>query len=297
MTGKNVVIIGAGNIGQTLAKIIRKNSKSVKLWDKDQSKNPKQKPLLKIIPEADFVFFCFPSSSFRVTVKTIAPFLKKQAVIISLAKGVTENALETVDAVLKKNLRANQKISLLAGPFLAGEIRQGLPAFGVIASQQKVTFEKIKKLFAHSSIHLEFSSDLKGVALSSSLKNVYALLLGAVDGLKFGMNTKGYLATRAAEEMEEIVKTLGGKHETAMGPAGLGDLITTGFSLYSKNRQLGETLAKKNRIITKSEGYRSVDCFIKILTKKSKKFPLLLGLDKIIKNPKQTGSIIREFLK
>ncbi|TSC81675.1 MAG: glycerol-3-phosphate dehydrogenase (NAD(P)+) [Parcubacteria group bacterium Gr01-1014_20] len=280
-----ITIVGAGAIGQTIGKILVSPSHKVEFWDKKPAKN--QKALEKTVPKSDFIFFCFPSSGIAETAKLIGPYLTKKTIIISLAKGISQNHLKTVDEILEKNLPKNQPFALLAGPFLAEEIKNGLPAFGVVASKKRLVFQKMKKLFAKTSIRLEYSSDVRGVALSASLKNVYALLLGIIDGLGLGLNTKGFLTAKAAEEMEEIVKILGGHHETAMSTAGLGDFITTGFSPHSRNRGVGETIGKTGKPTGKSEGFRSASIFVKILGKRSKKFPLLLKLAKINSSAKK----------
>lgn len=290
-----ITILGAGAIGQTIGKILKSRSHQVGFWDKHPIKN--QKALKKIIPKSDFIFFCFPTKGINETLAKIFPLLSKKTIIVSLAKGISENHRKTIDEILKKNLPKNQPFALLAGPFLAEEIKNGLPAFGVVATKNKRVFKKIKKLFTKTPIRLEYSSDVRGVALSASLKNVYALLLGIIDGLKLGLNTKGFLAARAAEEMEEIVKILGGRHKTAMSTAGLGDFITTGFSPHSRNRSVGETIGKTGKPLGKSEGFRSASVFVKILGKKSAKFPLLKKLAKInASNRKLSKSNLKKIL-
>ncbi len=280
-----ITILGAGAIGQTLGKILKDQSHRVEFWDKKPAKN--QKALEKTVPQSDFIFFCFPSSGIAETAKLVSPHLTKKTIIISLAKGISQNHLKTVDEILEKSLPKNQPFALLAGPFLAEEIKNGLPAFGVVASKNRSVFQKMEKLFAKTAVQLEYSKDVKGVALSASLKNVYALLLGIIDGLGLGLNTKGFLTAKAAEEMEEIVKILGGHHATAMSTAGLGDFITTGFSLHSRNRGVGETIGKTGKPSGKSEGFRSASAFVKLLGQKAQKFPLLLKLAKINTSTRQ----------
>lgn len=280
-----ITILGAGAIGQTIGKVLKSRSHQVQFWDKNPAKN--RKKLEEMLPDSDFIFFCFPSSGIAETTQLIRPHLSKKTIIVSLAKGLTGEPIQTVNQVLEKHLPKNQPFILLAGPFLAAEIKSGLPAFGVVATKNKNAFQKTQKLFAGSAVRLEYSSDVKGVALSASLKNVYALLLGIIDGLTLGLNTKGYLTAKAAEEMEEIVKILGGAHETAMSTAGLGDFITTGFSPHSRNRGLGETIGKNGKPTGKSEGFRSAAAFVKLLGQKSKKFPLLIKLAKINSSAKK----------
>jgi glycerol-3-phosphate dehydrogenase (NAD(P)+) len=97
-------------------------------------------------------------------------------------------------------------------------------------------------MIQNNHLKVETTTDVIGLELCATLKNVYAIALGVCDGLGYGTNTKAFLATLALKEMAAIAKALGGRGETVFGLAGLGDLITTGFSSHSRNRTLGEKL-------------------------------------------------------
>ncbi len=286
-----IAILGAGAIGQVLAQTFRKNKHRVELWDINPKIHSQQKNLEKIIAEAQFIFLCFPSSGILETIKKITPFIKKETIIISLAKGIAKNYAKPINQILKENLKPSQPFALLVGPFLAVEIKNRLPALGVIATKHKKTFAQIKKLFEKTKIYLGYTNDVAGAALASSLKNIYAILLGIVDGLHLGNNAKGYLAAKAAEEMMIILRILRTKTTTALGPAGLGDLIATSFSPYSRNRNVGEIIGKTGKSSIKSEGFRSIVFFRKTLKKHISSLPLLQALSKIIikkSNPRKT---------
>ncbi len=100
--------------------------------------------------------------------------------------------------------------------------------------------------FENKKFRVALSSDVLGVAWCAILKNVYALSLGMCDGMSYSVNTKSALATWALREMAEFIETIGGKKETVLGLAGMGDLITTGFSEHGRNRQAGELICKNN---------------------------------------------------
>ena len=97
-------------------------------------------------------------------------------------------------------------------------------------------------MIQNSHLKVETTPDVVGLELCATLKNVYAIALGICDGLGFGTNTKAFLATLALKEMAAIGGALGGRDDTVFGLAGLGDLLTTGFSPHSRNRTLGEKL-------------------------------------------------------
>ena len=89
---------------------------------------------------------------------------------------------------------------------------------------------------------MDTTSDVAGVELGASLKNAYAIALGMCDGLGHGANTKAFFASLALDELAALSKAMGGEERTAYGLAGLGDLLTTGYSAHSRNRTLGEKL-------------------------------------------------------
>jgi glycerol-3-phosphate dehydrogenase (NAD(P)+) len=285
-----VVIIGAGEIGRAIGKILHKKKIKPVFWDKDPSKVPNQKPLAEIIPGADFLFLAVPSWGIREAIINILPYLKKKTIVISLAKGIEAKTRKTTDELLKTVLPANQKFALLSGPMIAEELTKGRAGAAVIAAEQKAACKKIAGLFKKTNLGIEYSNDLRGVALAGALKNIYAVLFGMADGLRWGDNQKGRLASTAVGEMAEIIKTLAGKKETAYGTAGLADLIATGYSPYSRNRQAGEKLVKTDKRCLKSEGFSSLAPLINLLRKRKEQFPLLLALEQVVvknRNPKK----------
>jgi glycerol-3-phosphate dehydrogenase (NAD(P)+) len=274
---ENVVIIGSGRIGQAIAKLLLKKGKKVELWDKDTSKNPKQKALNEIVPEADFLFLCVPSWSLRAAIKSFAGFIKKDTILISLTKGIEADTLKTAPYIIKELVPQN-KYALLAGPMLAEELIQGKETRGIVGTEFRIVFSKLKLLFEGSNLKLEWSTDVRGIALAGAVKNIYAVAFGIADCLRWGDNAKGWLLSVAFREMVEIVTTLGGKLTTVLGPSGLGDLVATSFSPYSRNRQTGEELVRKGQCAVPGEGIRSLPAIRKLLGRNNKRDFKLLNL-------------------
>ena len=116
----------------------------------------------------------------------------------------------------------------------------------VIASSGRSTLSLFKEALKTEHLIIYTSDDVVGVEISSVLKNIIAITMGIVDGLGFGANTRGAVFTLCvAEALKLGVEVFGAKPETIMGPACLGDAITTGFSSKSRNYLLGLLLAKK----------------------------------------------------
>jgi glycerol-3-phosphate dehydrogenase (NAD(P)+) len=293
----NVVIIGFGNIGQALKKIIKEKNTNVEIWDKDFSKIPRQKPLKEIIPSADLVFLCVPSWSIRKALLGIKPYLKRKVIIISLAKGMERKTFKTAFEILKE-LVPFSYYGILSGPMIAKELRQGKGGAGVVAGKSKLVFEKVRELFSPDDMNLEYSADAKGTALAGVLKNIYTLGFGIVDGLGWSFNLKGWLTTQVFLEMKSITSLLGGKSATVLGIAGLGDLVATSFSPYSNHRRIGEKFAKTGRITNlKTEGLISLSVVISaLLAKNLKKPPLLEALKDIFIKNKNPRKVFEELI-
>ncbi|MAG59665.1 hypothetical protein CMO96_02655 [Candidatus Woesebacteria bacterium] len=296
MKNKNVVILGAGRIGRALAKVLGKAGNNIELWDVKPGLVRRQKKLVDIIPSADFIFICVPSSALRIAIKSIKPYLSKKAVIVSPSKGIEKGRKKTVDQILTNALPVNQECVVLGGAMMAEDMVRGRMAVGVAAAKKISTATKVKNLFKDTIIIIESSSDFYGVAISGVLKNVYAIALGVADGLRWGSNAKGFLTAQAINEMSGIVKALGGQSNTAFGQAGLGDLITTGFSKDSHNRQYGQKLARTGHCSISAEGCVSVGSVVFLLGKRSKNYPLLVAVNSAVNGRQNVTKAFKQFL-
>jgi len=277
-----VVIIGAGAIGQALGKIIKeKRGSTVVFWDAAPGKVKRQLPLNASLAAADFVFLCLPSFVLREAVKLIRPHLRRRTIVVAVSKGIEANTNLTVDRLLAKILPFRQPFVLLFGPMLAAELALGSCGHAVAASASRASLPKIAALFSGTRLRLKKSYDLRGVALCGALKNVYAIGLGIVAALEAGDNVRGAYIAAAANEMRAIVRLLGGQAETVNGYAGLADLVATGLSANSRNRQVGCALGSRGRC-QGSEGSRAAVSIADLLGGKHRRFPVFHALVRIL---------------
>lgn len=277
----NVLIVGAGEIGKAISFLLRKGGKSrIAQWDADPAKNLDRKTLEELMPKADIIFLCIPSKAVRSCMLRMDKNIGRRQIVVSVSKGIEEKSKKTVDAVLGEFLSSKQ-IVLLFGPMIAEEIVNDSRAAAVLACKSKGSAEKVKGLFK-GGLYLEYSSDVRGVALSGVLKNIYSIGLGIVHGLNLGTNFRGWYVSEAIKETARVVKLLGGKSETAYSTAGLGDLIATGFSADSKNHMLGKDLALSGRSDLASEGSDSFPALEEIMGKKIDNFKILSALRDIV---------------
>ncbi|MCR4328187.1 MAG: hypothetical protein NUV53_01585 [Patescibacteria group bacterium] len=290
-------IIGVGAIGTAIAHALgRRSDMHITLWDIDSSKMPRAIELSDALTNTDIVCMCVPSWVMRPALTSILPFLPKHALVISLAKGIERDTLLTMDMLLKKILPRGQHFGILGGAMLAKEIMQNKGGAGIIGVSSPRALILARKLLKKTDVALEYSLNAKGIALSGVLKNIYALALGLADGLEWSGNRKGWIASCAIQEMEEIIKNLGGKSGVACGLAGLGDMIATGYSIYSKNRQTGHDLAMGKPCCPTSEGVVSLPSLLAILGKKRSQFPLLSALTHIIIHKKDARTTFEKLI-
>jgi glycerol-3-phosphate dehydrogenase (NAD(P)+) len=295
----HLTFIGAGEIGTAVSGLVKMPGIVIERWDANPAKVPHQKPLAKIVPGADFLFLCVPSWHMRSAITSVAPLLKKKTIVVSLAKGIELKSKKTMDKLLAETLPHGQRFCLFSGPMLAEELDLGLMGAAVVASKMKDVYPAVAKLFAKTKLHLEYSLDVHGVALCGVMKNVYAMAIGIVQALELGGNAKGWFMQQIVTEMVGIEDVLNGSrrpvcsHVTVLGPAGLGDLVCTGFSKYSSNNRVGRELVAAKKITAMSEGFSSLPALLGLLGSKAKRFPLLMTIKRVVVGKKDAK---KEFL-
>lgn len=290
---KNIVIIGAGEIGRAIGKIIGvKSDFQIEFWDKDESKVSNQKTFEKIIPQADFIFLCVPSWVMREAINPFIDFLKRKTIVFSFAKGIEKETKKFIPEILDELFRDNEW-AIICGPMLSDELEQGKVGAGMLASKTREVYEKSLNIFDNTGLILEYSSDYMSVALASVLKNIYALGLGIAGGLSFGDNLKGYLISLAIKEMREIAILLNCDQEVILGSAGLGDLVATSFSSYSRNRENGGKIAEGKKCDTMSEGFMSLSSVTRFVGEKISDFKFLGAINSICAENRDAREIFK----
>lgn len=285
---QTVLIIGAGALGSAIAGVLKKKV-SVRLWDADVKRMARPEPLSKAIKGADAIFLCIPSRAIRDVAIKMLPLIRKKTVVLSFAKGLEPETGKTMEVVLAEALPKGQLFGIVGGPLLAPELRAGFLGVAVVASANKTVLGSIKKLFEGTTISVETASDMRSVALLGITKNIYTMALGAVDGLGWGKNAKGKILVSIIREMEMLVPLLGGKRDVVHDLAGVGDLVATGYSPESRNYQFGYAIAQGRVSSVPCEGPMALTILQKRLGIKINKFPLLLALRNILRNPKTTS--------
>ncbi len=253
-----IAIIGAGNLGSAVAAILQVKDVDIRVWDKDPARTPGGVSAEAVLDGAAFAFFCVPSWALGSALAELAPKIGAGTVTVGMSKGIEPDGKRTVDELLAETLPAGRPWAILSGPMLAAELSAGKAGAAVAASPDAAARAALASLFAGTRILVEESADAHGVALCGVLKNVYAVGLGIGEALGWADNLRGWYASRAVRECMTVLSGSGADPATALGTAGLGDLVATGFSPSSRNRQYGEEIVKNGRCPFSSEGCASL---------------------------------------
>lgn len=177
--------------------------------------------------------------------KALAPFADapRDVPMVSLAKGIEIETFSLPTEIFTA-VTGDRPVASLSGPSHAEEVARHQPTSLVAASEDAALTETLSKLLTDETFRIYTNDDLKGVELAGALKNIIGLAGGVCDGLAFGDNAKAALLTRGLVEIARFGVGLGARRETFSGLAGVGDMITTCFSPYGRNRRVGEMVGK-----------------------------------------------------
>lgn len=263
-----IAILGAGSWGITLANLLSENDHKIKIWESDKkqadilhrNRSFKFLPGLKIpdnipisskveevVTEVNIIVFAVPSQVIREVTRKIVPLIADKNVIIVIAtKGIEADTSLRMSEIINSQLSGGLKnrITVLSGPTIAVEVMKKIPTAAVVAASQEDVAKYIQQNFMTAYFRLYTSTDVIGVELGGALKNIIAIAAGIGDGLGLGTNAKAALMTRGMVEISRLGLVMGAKAETFSGLSGIGDLITTCISKYSRNRTFGEKIGR-----------------------------------------------------
>lgn len=251
-------VIGSGAWGTALASLLCKNGHDTTLWCRTPEKaaqmqethiNPRLSQVT--LPEklkfsgdpacaagCSMVVIACPSFPIRSVCRAVAPFIPKDAVVVSVTKGIEEGTLLRMSQVVSQET-GHETVVALSGPCHAEEVAIGLPTGCLAACEDKASAEFVQDAFMSDTFRVYTSPDIVGAELGGALKNVIALCAGVTTGLGFGDNAKAMLMTRGLTEMARLGVSLGAHKDTLAGLSGIGDLIVTCTSLHSRNNRAG----------------------------------------------------------
>ena len=204
--------------------------------------------------ENKYIVNAIPTQSIRSVYGNLDPFFDKSKVIINLSKGLELNTHFRISEILE-NILGDINYAIISGPSRAEEVIKGMPTTLVCASNDIKLAKKIQNIFNRDYFRVYTSTDVIGVEIGGSIKNILAFGIGMADGLSYGDNSKAALITRGIHEMERFANSFGADEKTINGLSGIGDLIVTATSNLSRNYRAGKLVG---------EGYSIEDSIAKV---------------------------------
>lgn len=266
MSSKAVSVLGAGSWGTALSLLMARNGHEVRLWGHDPGHMQalaRDRRNSRYLPEAAFpdnlavtadlgeaargsaiILIVVPSHAFRDLLPKLKPHLGEDAKIAWATKGLEGRSGKMLHEVVAAILGPATPAAVLSGPTFAGEVAAGQPTAITVASANREFAGEMAALLHNQNFRAYTTEDMIGVQLGGATKNVLAIAAGVADGLGFGANSRAALITRGLAEMMRLGLALGGKPETLMGLAGVGDLILTCTDNQSRNRRFGLGIGK-----------------------------------------------------
>lgn len=265
---ERIAVLGAGSWGIAIANCLADNGHKVTLWEFNRADydllisgraHPNKLPgitipdriditnnLAEAVNKPTLLVLAIPAQKIRVVCEKLRSLITDPVPCLNLAKGVEIKSLKRMSEVITDAIPTldDTCVATLSGPSHAEEVARRLPTSVVAASVDVHLAEHIQHIFSNSFFRVYRSTDLVGVELGGSLKNVIAIAAGITHGLGFGDNTMGALITRGLAEITRMGVKLGADPLTFAGLSGIGDLVTTCISPHSRNRYVGRRIGE-----------------------------------------------------
>ena len=322
-----VAVLGAGGWGTALSILLHDNGLPVTLWAyKEDEANelsatrenktylhgvsiPREieitSDILAAAADADVVVASIPSQFLRQQLEVIRHIDFRDKLFINTAKGIEASTFCTMFEIVQSTLQRcpRENYVVLSGPSHAEEVSRRMPTAIVAASHHRKSAEQVQEIFMNVYFRVYLNRDVNGVELAGALKNVIALAAGMSDGAGYGDNTKAALMTRGMVEITRLGETLGAHHKTFSGLAGMGDLIVTCMSRYSRNRFVGEQVAsgrKLDEVLEEmkmvAEGVPTTKAANKLAEKYSVEMPIMEQVHNVLFKGKDPQKAVRDLM-
>ncbi|MDE2824580.1 MAG: NAD(P)-dependent glycerol-3-phosphate dehydrogenase, partial [Chloroflexota bacterium] len=270
---RRAAVIGTTSWGTTLALLLARAGADTLLWARteetarrmnDAKENIDRLPgfpfpdnlhvtpyMTQAVSDANIIIVCVPSPTFRQNLQWLREGNPSpDAAIVSATKGLDRTDGSRMSEVFAQEMGqdALRQYCVISGPNLSHEVAAGLPSSAVVASATEEMAERVQGVLTSSVFRVYTSTDVAGVELGGTLKNIVAIGAGMIDGMEFGDNAKAAFISRAIAEITRLGIAAGAQPLTFSGLAGVGDLVATCYSRLSRNRYVGEELGRGRNI-------------------------------------------------
>lgn len=325
-----IAVIGAGSWGTALAMVLATKGYDVPLWGHNSSHIEKLQqekensaylpgfPLAEnIFPTDDIreavsgcqiVCMVVPSHGYRAVYEKVAPLLHPDSCVVSAVKGIENGTLMTMNQVMedvhkKAGIEHTIHTAVLSGPSFAKEVARQLPTAITIGCRDIEVAKMLQECFVTDTFRVYASTDVIGLEISASLKNIVAVAAGICDGLGYGLNTRAALITRGLAEITRLGVALHAEPATFSGLSGLGDLLLTCTGDLSRNRTVGLKLGQGKKLEDivgemnmVAEGVKTTRSGYELARKIGVEMPILEQVYAIIYEHKNCSDAVRDLL-
>ena len=254
-----VSILGSGSFATAIAQILTDNGNEVLLFTNDleqideiniKKTNKKYyKDFLfdscvratasihETLKFSNIIVIALPSHIISKILENLNKIITEEKIFINMSKGIDYKNLTTISEIIENKVdkRYINHIYSLTGPSFANEVIERKITKLMLASENMSSSKKIISLFENDYIKIDKTTDIIGIELLSSIKNVIALASGILYGLGYKENTHAYLITLGIKEMQKIAPFYDIETSTIYSVSGLGDLLLTSSSKTSRN--------------------------------------------------------------
>ncbi|KRQ86568.1 Glycerol-3-phosphate dehydrogenase [NAD(P)+] [Caloramator mitchellensis] len=319
-----IAVLGGGSWGTAISVLLSKKGYDINIWDRntvlisdinEKRENLRYLPgilvpsnvygvfeIEKALKDSKVIVIAVPSHAVRELCSRILPFVDKEQILVSLAKGIENSTLLRMSQVINEFF-PNNRVAVLSGPSHAEEVSRDIPTAIVAASIDEDTANFVQDVFMTPKFRVYTNKDVIGVEIGGAVKNIIALAAGISDGLGFGDNTKAALMTRGISEIARLGVALGADALTFAGLSGIGDLIVTCTSMHSRNRRAGILIGQGknveeavNEVKMVVEGINTTKSTYELANKIGVEMPITTELYKVLFEGKNAKYAVTELM-
>ena len=316
-------ILGAGAYGMAMASVFDNNGHKIKIWSNSEEEvnlllaNHKSNKIDYIIPDdfvittdmklvvmdADIIVIAVPSEFVRNVCMELNKYFKEEQIICIASKGIENNSCLFMDDVVRQCINTDN-IAIISGGTFAEDMVKEVPVGLTLATKSKLAGDMMLKAMENDYVKIQITDDIIGTEICGSIKNVFAIAAGMLEGMKYPESTKSLFMTEVIKDIKFLIKSLGGKEETILSFAGIGDILLTCSSSKSRNYTLGKIIGEERerqeikKYIDSStiEGLYTLNSIKKLLKDKKIEMPIIDLISDIIMGKKNLIEL-NNFLK
>ena len=327
MKKKCIGVLGSGSWATALVKILSENTLNLNWFIrnpesieqiKSVGRNPKylsyvdlnldklkiSSDINKVIYDSDILIVAIPSPFIESSLISSKKLLSKK-ILVSASKGIIPESFLTIGEHLNREYNIPKKnLAIISGPSHAEEVAQEKLTYLTVGTNNLKLGEHISSLLNTKYIISTVSRDMTGIEISSSLKNIYSIMVGIAHGLGYGDNFISVLISHSTKEMSDFIEAIHKVKRKINHSAYLGDLLVTTYSSFSRNRTFGNMIGKGYSINSAKaemnmivEGYYATKNASLISKKLSKKFLIIDVCHKILFENRSANKQMRELSK